>query len=137
VSAHAGLHFQHHELQLVSACRATQISYCYTADRTSQRFSRGNVVIIPQDIGSLHNVLPPSPEELEYAVCVLFIGSDTQVSASNLARLGPVLVSKNRVERLIRFLATENEQYKNAHIAFSRENLKRLTDHPKFVGDVV
>ncbi|KAA1478402.1 hypothetical protein DENSPDRAFT_921632, partial [Dentipellis sp. KUC8613] len=98
-----------------------------------QRFLRGNVAIIPQDVANLHRLLPPGPTDPTLAVAVLFVGGDTVPSMDNIDKLGPLLVSKSRVTTLIRFLVEHNSLYSEAGFQFSDTNLHSVCSG--FSGD--
>ncbi|KAJ7920046.1 hypothetical protein B0H13DRAFT_1867949 [Mycena leptocephala] len=100
---------------------------------TSQRYSKGNVAIFAQDVGSLRDVLPTPRSEIAEAMCALFIGSNTVPTVDNIRQLGPVLVSKTRVETMIKFLLQENAFYSVSDCTFSSENLNNLLG-PEWVG---
>lgn len=128
------------ELMLVSRCRVSRITHLFVCNpgsalfggnpATSQRYSRGNVAIIPQNSNKVRDVLPPSSSEIAQSVCVLFVGGATQPSRENIARLNPVLVSKDRVSTLIHFLLENNTLYRECGTTFSQENLDSLFRAP-------
>ncbi|KLO06710.1 hypothetical protein SCHPADRAFT_837660, partial [Schizopora paradoxa] len=128
------------DLMLISKARCSRINHLFVKNphspvyggnpATSQRYSRGNVAIIPQDSAQLRNVLPPSPEEVQKSMCVLFVGGNKAPSRENIATFGstfgPVLVSKNRVSTMISFLIRNNSWYQDTSTEFSEENLNAL-----------
>ncbi|KAJ7118471.1 hypothetical protein C8R43DRAFT_901487, partial [Mycena crocata] len=121
---------------LISRARSTKITHLYSNNResteygkptaTSQRYSQGNVAIFAQDIPSVRHLLPPDINEIHEAMCALFVGANTVPSKENIKKLSPVLVSKNRVSKLIDFLLQENSFYISAGIEFSKANLDAL-----------
>ncbi|KAJ7130143.1 hypothetical protein C8R44DRAFT_613545, partial [Mycena epipterygia] len=123
---------------MICHSRATRVTHLYSKNRSSplfgtdpsvsQRFNKGNVAIIPQDIPSLRPLLPPTRAEIQDAMCALFVGTDVVPTRQNIAKLSPVLVSRNRVATLLDFLLTKNPYYKEA-VQFSQENLDDLL-HP-------
>ncbi|KAI9068165.1 hypothetical protein FKP32DRAFT_1600664 [Trametes sanguinea] len=103
------------ERLLISRARASKISFRFSelhrrdngpggskSILTEQRFVKGNVVVIPQDVTHLNDVLPPSTDVLR---------DTTQPSKETIARLNPVLVRKSRVRKLIQFLIENNIHY--------------------------
>ncbi|KAG2109170.1 hypothetical protein BD769DRAFT_1497697 [Suillus cothurnatus] len=76
-----------YDLMLIARARASQITHFYSYklngvsghrhwfdEETSQRYNQGNVGIRPQDSVELHELLPPSYDELRDAMCVIFTG---------------------------------------------------------------
>ncbi|KAG2119952.1 hypothetical protein BD769DRAFT_1362090 [Suillus cothurnatus] len=72
---------------LIAHARASQITHFYSYklngvnghhhwfdEETSQCYNQGNVGIRPQDSVELHELLPPSHNELQDAMCVIFTG---------------------------------------------------------------
>ncbi|KAI0312950.1 hypothetical protein OF83DRAFT_1086661 [Amylostereum chailletii] len=90
-----------HELQLVAACRFSQISYVYSVGKGGVR------------------------DELQYSICVVFVGGKYPTK-DNLKELYPVLVSKNKVEKVIKFFLAENMFYRGDGIEYSQNNLDVL-----------
>lgn len=137
------------ELLLVSKVRASKV--CYRFDElkgkrtpsgniagedpkaknrpTDQVFNHGNVIVMPQDVGSINTVLPPSPEKVADTVCAVFVGSE-KPTRQNIARLNPVLVRKKRIRTMIEFLVEKNPEYgvHNGFGGLSEENLASLHD---------
>ncbi|EIM89078.1 uncharacterized protein STEHIDRAFT_52485, partial [Stereum hirsutum FP-91666 SS1] len=124
---------------VIAACRTTQLSFTYTKEKTKstvrgpfQRYVKGNVAIIPQDIGTLNSLLPSSPDDGDYSVCVLFVGQDTAPSMDTIRKMHPLLVNKDRVSILLRFLVANNKWYRDANISFSEDHLDALCSGPGF-----
>ncbi|EIM80174.1 uncharacterized protein STEHIDRAFT_68702, partial [Stereum hirsutum FP-91666 SS1] len=125
------------ERQLVSACRATTISCTYKADKggvrgARQRYCQGNVAIIPQDICSLRRVIPPSLEEARDLMCVLFVGRNAVPTMETVRKMNPCLVSRRRVEIMIRFLVENNQHYRRLGVSYSATNLMAICSGPGF-----
>ena len=125
------LHASMHELQLIAVCHATVITHMYQNNHglwgtTLQRFSRGNVAILPQDMASVAYVLPPAPIDAGKTVCIVFVGCHNTPMKENIAKLQLVLVSKCKVRMLIDFLLVNNPSYHAAGITFSENNLNAL-----------
>lgn len=134
-----------HERQLIAGCRASRITYIYSSpvtnpegrDRehmTSQGFIKGNVAIFPQDVGKVGALVPPAPDEIDYCMCVVFMGGQPP-TWEVLSKLSPVLVSRSRVEALTKFLADRNMYYRQYGLKFSKENLDALCATEHFRGD--
>ncbi|KAJ7934951.1 hypothetical protein B0H13DRAFT_1546215, partial [Mycena leptocephala] len=103
----------------------------------SQKYSKGNVAIFAQDVASIRILLPEPRSEIHEAMCALVIGPSTVPCKDNIKQLRPVLVSKTRVEKLIRFLLTKNAFYMGTDTAFSQQNLDDLFDASEGVPDAV
>lgn len=122
------------ELRLIARARASRICVRFTElpgkdvrdtrSAIAQRFSRGNVMILPQDVAQLNDVIPASTESLWDTMSVLFV-TNRKVEKLKLERLYPVLVRKSRVSRLARFLTRRNTHYRleEGFQGFSQENL--------------
>ncbi|KAJ7234987.1 hypothetical protein C8J57DRAFT_1531266 [Mycena rebaudengoi] len=96
---------------------------------------RGNVAIFAQDVPTVRTFLPPDVSEIQEAMCALFIGASTVPTKDNIAKLSPVLVSKNRVATLIDFLVNENDMYLEAGVTFSSDNMATLFSEEDSAGD--
>ncbi|KAJ7881691.1 hypothetical protein B0H13DRAFT_2235550 [Mycena leptocephala] len=59
-------------------------------------------------------------------MCALFIGPKTVPTRDNIRELKPVLVSKSRVEIMLRFLLEKNPYYVNSGVRFSQQNMDDL-----------
>ena len=126
-----------YDLMLIARSRTTRITHLFSSKQgsslsgdpsVSQRYNRGNVAILPQDSVHLRDVLPPSADEISEAMCTLFVGGDTKPTVSNIANLGPVLVSKGVVKTLIDFLLGNNPWYVDSGVSFSLDNFNALFD---------
>lgn len=130
------------ELMLISRARASNICFRFKGvhgddegtdvsklsiiDR-SRKGLKGNVMVSPSASIRLLDVLPPSYNEIADTFCTVFVGKTTP-SRATLAKLGPVLVRKSRVEKLIRFLINNNPHYRavDGFNGFSQSNLNAL-----------
>jgi hypothetical protein len=125
-----------YDLMMVSRSRATQITHMLCEkpgakghDKVrafSQEYSKGNVAIFPQDVATVHPILPPAKDEIKEAMCALFIGPKAVPTRENIRDLVPVLVSKTRVQTMIEFLLSHNPLYISSGATFSQENLDAL-----------
>ncbi|KAH7903975.1 hypothetical protein BJ138DRAFT_1019784 [Hygrophoropsis aurantiaca] len=121
------------DLMLVSRARASQIMHYYRANRgyyqaeeTSQRYSKGNTAVLPQDAVSVHMYLPPDVKEVSQSMCTLFTGSGIHPTSENIRNLRPILVSTANVKSMIDFLITKNGWYRSSGVQFSKDNLNNL-----------
>ena len=126
------------DLCLVSRCRSSIVTHHfvrggtrvgYVAEEARQGFSRGNVAIFPQNSLQLQTVLPPSGDDIRNTICVLFSRCRQAPTIEMLKRFGPVLVNKQKVEWMIKFLVANNEWYQADDIRFSPDNFQQLF-HP-------
>lgn len=116
-------------------------SHVYVADcggvpNAPQHYCKGNVTIIPHDVADLKRCLPPSPSDIQYSICVIFVGGATISTKSNIKKLWPILVSKSRIKILAKFLTTHNPHYVHENITFNHDNLHELYDDHSFDGDI-
>ncbi|KAI6153715.1 hypothetical protein BKA82DRAFT_3970415, partial [Pisolithus tinctorius] len=123
------------ELALVSLARASTITHHYQLktvqgghlpEEASQSYLRGNVAILPQDILGLQHVLPPSVDDIKDTLCVVFCSGKFRPTKEVLACFCPVLVSKSKVEIMIKFLVAENQWYKLSGVRFDCTNFENL-----------
>ncbi|KAG2110061.1 hypothetical protein BD769DRAFT_1496393 [Suillus cothurnatus] len=95
-----------YDLMLIVRARASQITHFYSYklngvnghrhwfdEETSQRYNQGNVGIRPQDSVELHELLPPSHDELRDAMCVIFTGHAQKPTRETVKRIN--LYSEN------------------------------------------
>ncbi|VDB96204.1 unnamed protein product [Peniophora sp. CBMAI 1063] len=128
-----------HERQLIAGCRASKITFLYTAGATPDRkvpqgYVKGNVAILPQEVGKVSQLIPPAPDDTDYSICVVFIGGE-KPSLETISKLTPVLVSRSRVELLAKFLTERNMYYTDYGLRFSKENLDAMCASEQFTGD--
>ena len=123
-------------LLVVQARSHVYIADCGSVPNAPQHYCKGNVTIIPHDVTDLKICLPPSPSDIQYSMCVVFVGSTTIFRKSNIEKLRPILVSKSCIEILAKFLTTHNPHYVYEGITFNYDNLHELYDDHSFDGDV-
>ncbi|KAG0701016.1 hypothetical protein DFH29DRAFT_1052643 [Suillus ampliporus] len=116
-----------YDLMLISRARASQIVH-FVVEEASQRYNQGNVAIRAQDSVELHTVLPPNDDDLRDAMCVVFTGQKQCPSRETIKQMRPVLVTKSRVWRLIKFLIAHNPWYQKSGVVYSQKNLDALFD---------
>ena len=90
---------------MVARARATRITHLYSSKtegpmagsdpEISWSYNKGNVVILPQESVELQDTLPPPFDDIQKAMCAVFVGSKTKPTIDNIKKLGPVLVSKS------------------------------------------
>ncbi|KAH7909537.1 hypothetical protein BJ138DRAFT_1010612, partial [Hygrophoropsis aurantiaca] len=119
------------ELVLISRARASRLCFKFTESAgqsaASRKYTKGNVVVMPQDVTTLQSVLPVSAESIADTVCILFVG-ERLPSRMNIERLAPVLVRKSRIRTLVEFLVENNPHYRpdQSFQGFSQRNLDEL-----------
>lgn len=143
----AFMHATLFDLMLVSRARCSRITHLFSSNKqspvygsdpqSSQRYNRGNVAIFPQDSAQLLDFLPPNRNDIEQDMCALFIGGTTVPTKDNVKYLNPVLVSKNRVYTMIKFLTENNEWYKRSGTTFSKDNFRSLFEGIDTVDEIV
>ncbi|KAI0075283.1 hypothetical protein K474DRAFT_1600104, partial [Panus rudis PR-1116 ss-1] len=128
-----------YELLLISRARVNKVSFKFSDcvdgtqgighPRTSQRYLKGNVLVLPQHSTKLRTMLPPTTSELIDTVCAVFVGH-TRPSSETIRKLQPVLVRKSRVKKLITFLTDNNPFYiiTPEFGGLSQQNLDDLLD---------
>ncbi|KIK16143.1 hypothetical protein PISMIDRAFT_30929 [Pisolithus microcarpus 441] len=109
------------DIMLVSMCRASTITHHFSSEsrrggcvpeEAMQRFSCGNIAILPQEPCMLCKVLPPTYNELKDSVCVVFSGG----------KYSPTQEMKVMIDFFIR----NNPWYQHEGVRFSEENLNDL-----------
>ena len=133
---------------LLAHARASKISYRFSELRNSkgggaqslteyarelaaslrtQKCIKGNVLVMPQDSTELTSVLPPPPEIVRDTVCAVFVGW-SKPTKETLRNLGPMLVRKSRMLRIIQFIINDNAHYAcdTSFHGFSQQNLDAL-----------
>jgi hypothetical protein len=109
------------EKALICRGRASRITFRYCDNKnsveygksaaTSQKYSKGNVMVMPQDGLNLSSSLPPSSDLVRDTMSVIFIGASRTLSNENIRKLSPILVQKSRVKTMIEFLTQNNPKY--------------------------
>lgn len=107
------------ERLLVSRARLTRICFKYSEDpehtaakdpTTSQKYNRGNIMVMPQDALHVQQVLPPNVDEIRDTVCAIFVGKE-KPSKESIRRMHPMLVRKSRVLKMAQYLTVHNPHY--------------------------
>ncbi|KAI0713872.1 hypothetical protein C8Q76DRAFT_619824, partial [Earliella scabrosa] len=137
------------EKVLISRARASRISFRFSSKpghqlygsdpRVSQRYTRGNVAIHPQDATHLNDALPPSTEVVRDMICAVFISGHTKVTEENIRDLQPepMLARKSRLKCMIDFLLSSNIHYApgGQFRGYSQQNMNALFDREMLATD--
>ena len=93
----------------------------------SQRCTKGNVLVMPQNSTHLNSVIPPPPETVRDTVCAVFVGK-SKPTKDTIWKLGPLLVRKSRLLPMIEFITSDNPHYAcdTEFHGFSQRNLDIL-----------
>ena len=94
---------------------------------TSQRYVKGNILVMPQDSTHLNTALPPAVDVIRDTVCAVFVGK-SKPTRDTIGKFGPLLARKSRVKCVLNFLMCENPHYAcdtDFH-GFSQRNLDSL-----------
>ncbi|TFK87838.1 hypothetical protein K466DRAFT_490148, partial [Polyporus arcularius HHB13444] len=135
------------EKVLIARARSSKISFRFSDLRKDEDLTRrenpvvsqwcvkGNILVMPQNVTQMHDVLPPSEDALRDTICAVFVGR-TQPTLGTIARLAPMLARKSRIRFLIEFLAGNNVHYSPASGfgGLSEQNLAALFG-PDHVSD--
>ncbi|KAI0735672.1 hypothetical protein C8Q76DRAFT_766005 [Earliella scabrosa] len=137
------------EKVLISRARASRISFRFSSKpghqlygsdpRASQRYTRGNVAIHPQDATHLNDVLPPSTEVVRDMICAVFISGHAKVTEDTIRDLQPepMLARKSRLKCMIDFLLSSNSHYApgGQFRGYSQQNMDALFDREALTTD--
>lgn len=127
------------DLRLISRARASRICVRFTdlpsrqpgdtKAAVAQRFSKGNIMVMPQDVTDMCDILPPGPESLKDTMSVLFV-LNRRLDKAIIERMQPILVRKSRVRKMIEFLLEHNPHYQKdtGFQGFSQENMDAVFD---------
>ncbi len=130
---------------LVARARASRISFRFTelrADQAgnhepvdaheshvlSQRYVRGNILVMPQNSTHVNSVLPPPASVIRDTVCAVFIGRK-KPTLDTIGDLSPLLVRVSTVKTIVKFLVASNPFYApddETFFGFSSANLAAL-----------
>ncbi|KZO92228.1 hypothetical protein CALVIDRAFT_487901, partial [Calocera viscosa TUFC12733] len=135
------------DLRLIARYSASNVCFAYKDDpgrvglfgnhvSGSQRYSKGNTVILLRDHMRMEEVLPPSVDVVKSAFTTVFSGSQ-RLDEQAIRKLAPLKASGLRVCLLLRFLMTMNAAYTlgaegEGPVSFSETNLDSIFGH---VGD--
>ena len=118
------------EEMLIARCRAKQCIVKLQDHRTdislptSQRGFKGHVIIYPQKVEELSNVLPPPVDDVVHPICVMFIGSNLPSQSWLKDKAYPLVVRREVVRENLLWLKTHNPLYRD--IVIDEERLQAL-----------
>ncbi|KAJ4473211.1 hypothetical protein C8R41DRAFT_707921, partial [Lentinula lateritia] len=103
---------------MISRCRAKSWIIQLKEDNglvspTNQRGLKGNIIIFPQKISSVMNILPPSIDELSQPICVIFVGSSRPTDDWLREQAKPLTVRPGKVRAALVWLKAHNKWYKD------------------------
>lgn len=98
-----------------------------TYSPTMQRGYRGSVIEFPQRPDRVATVLPPSIDEIEAMVCILFVGSTPPSKEWLVDKAKPLGIRRNKVWRALLWLKEHNYLYKD--VAIDHDRLSRLPEN--------
>jgi len=114
------------EEMLVARCRA---KYCIVKLHdnrsnvslpSSQRGIKGNIIVYPQRIGELTNVLPAPVDDVVHPICVMFVGPTLPSRAWLKDKAYPLVVRREVVRQNLVWLKAHNPLYKDIEINEAR-----------------
>lgn len=106
------------EEMLIARCRAKCCIVKLQDHRlpSSQRGIKGNIIIYPQKIGGLANVLPPPIDDVIHPICVLFVGQTLPSRSWLKDKAHPLIVRREVIRRSLIWLKAHNPLYKDIEI---------------------
>ena len=110
------------EEMLVARCRAKccivklQDHRSNVSLPSSQRGIKGNIIVYPQRVGALANVLPPPVDDVIHPICVLFVGQTLPSQSWLKDKAYPLVVRREVVRRSLIWLKAHNPLYKDIEI---------------------
>ena len=114
------------EEMLVARCRAKCCIVKLQDHRTnvslpsSQRGIKGNIIVYPQRIGELTNVLPAPVDDVVHPICVMFVGSSLPSRSWLKDKAYPLVVRREVVRQNLIWLKAHNPLYKDVEINEAR-----------------
>ena len=118
------------EEMLIARCRAKQCIVKLQDHRSdislpsSQRGFKGHVIVYPQRVEELSNVLPPPVDEVVHPMCVMFIGSTLPSQSWLKDKAYPLVVRREVVRENLIWLKAHNPLYRD--IVINEERLQEL-----------
>ncbi|KAG1885113.1 hypothetical protein F4604DRAFT_1516344, partial [Suillus subluteus] len=107
---------------MIARCRAKCWVVHLKEDNTnlqlphSQRGVKGHIIIYPQNLSVIVQVLPPSLDEVVTPICVLFVGSSPPTQEWLRTKASPLIMHRERVRDALRWLSQHNRLYKDLMI---------------------
>ena len=114
------------EEMLVACCRAKCCIVKLQDHRTnislpsSQRGIKGNIIVYPQRIGELTNVLPAPVDDVVHPICVMFVGSVLPSQSWLKDKAYPLVMRREVVRQNLIWLKAHNPLYKDVEINEAR-----------------
>jgi len=114
------------EEMLVARCRAKccivklQDHRANVSLPSAQRGIKGNIIIYPQRVGGLVNVLPPPVDDVIHPICVLFVGQTLPSRSWLKEKAYPLVVRREVVRQSLVWLKAHNPLYKDIEIDEAR-----------------
>ena len=78
-----------------------------------QRGMRGHIIVFPQQPEYILNLLPHSVEDVATYICTVFVGSQPPTSDWLKQHAHPLLVQKEKVQRVLKWLQLHNCYYRD------------------------
>ena len=110
------------EEMLIARCRAKSCIVKLQDNRTnvslpsSQRGIKGNIIVYPQRVGALANMLPPPVDDVVHVICVLFVGQALPSKTWLKDKAYPLVVRREVVRQNLVWLKAHNPLYKDIEI---------------------
>ncbi|PPR00579.1 hypothetical protein CVT26_009855 [Gymnopilus dilepis] len=87
---------------------------------------RGNIMVAPLDALRLYDILPQNVSECCDTMATVLV-ANSMPSRSTISKLGPVLVRKSRIQKLLNFLVQNNPHYsEQSGLRISQDNLNAI-----------
>ena len=83
---------------------------------SSQCGIKGNIIIYPQRVGKLVNVLPPLVDDVIHLICVLFVGQTLPSQSWLKDKAYPLVVRREVIRQALVWLKAHNPLYKDIEI---------------------
>ena len=118
------------EEMLIARCRTKQCIVKLQDHRTdvslpsSQRGFKGHVIIYPQKVEDLSNVLPPPVDDVVHPICIMFIGPRSPSQSWLKDKAYPLTVRREVIRKNLIWLKAHNPLY--AGITIDEECLQAL-----------
>ena len=118
------------EEMLIARCRAKQCIVKLQDHRTdvslpsTQRGFKGHVIVYPQKVGELSNVLPPPVDDVVHPICIMFIGPSLPSQSWLKDKAYPLVVRREVVRQNLLWLKAHNPLY--GDIRIDEERLQAL-----------
>ena len=77
---------------------------------------KGNIIVYPQRVGALANVLPPLVDDVIHPICVLFVGQMLPSQSWLKDKAYPLMVQREVMRQSLVWLKTHNLLYKDIEI---------------------